>query len=343
MKLRSIAAAVALAVGCGNAAAVVLTPNTAGGSELVFFMANITESDFGMPGGTTSYSHDLGIQIGSFNANVSHAWQLAPSFNIFKDPARYGDIDTSGCGTENGLICSFGTPDFDNGIGPGTNLWWGVVGADSTAPGSAKVMTTYGLFNDLLSGTDGDGDLLTAPAITSSQIVASANRLNDAWTDDGITGPPPDNRYELNSIPGHAGIENGARLIKAEDYLIDPNGNLLPANLTEEGLLYANGGSNLYRSDVFGFLGDTQLNIRADPFEQVPMYLFTEGAGVEGTSELQPGTWYIRWTDNVLVYEVAGSEVPDPVPAPVPLPAAVWLLGSALMGMAAIGRRKPAA
>jgi len=325
--------ALSMALATIDAGATIALPSSPGGSELVFFMADITEGNVSAPGGTTSFSQDLGVRVGDFDARVSQAFNLDPAFAIFRDPARY-DPD---CGALTAQFCG-AAPDFDNRelfTGP-PNLWWGVLGAEATASDS-RLMTTYALNNDLFSPTDGDGDPLTPPALEAGQIAAAVARLEVAWADNPDNSGP-NNRLELNSLQGHATAENGAHLILIETLLLDPSS--LFGGFTEEGLLYANGARNLYLgSDPFEpGNGTTDLGIRSDPFEQVPMYLFSEvgGAGDALGNDDGAGLWYIDWDHLRLIYEAPGS----PVPAPVPVPATVWLLGSALLGISVRTRRR---
>lgn len=59
--------------------------------------------------------------------------------------------------------------------------------------------------------------------------------------------------------------------------------------------------------------------------------------------EKYPGVWKLT-SAGTLTYTVDGIDPgpgpgPDPIPGPVPVPAAVWLLGSALLGVAGVSRR----
>jgi hypothetical protein len=343
MKLRLLTAGIALAIGGGNAAATVITPSTAGGSELVFFIADRVDAQLQPTGGTTSYSQDLGVQIGNFNPFVSQSWQLSSSFAIFKDPNRY-DPTGSLCAFSTGQICG-AAPDFDtrtHNIPPVENLWWGVIGADTTTAGDAQFMTTWAIYNDFLSFTDGDFDVLTPPNFDPNQIASAANRLDTSWTDDGVsTGG---NGYELNSVPGHASAVNGSQLVKLEELYNDPND--FSSGFSPAGLPYINGSQEIGHADevdLTSFGTATELNVRADIFEAVPMYLFSELSGAElqggltDDSSAAKGVWYIDWDNLWLVYSYEGT-----VAAPVPVPAAVWLLGSALLGLVGISRRRAA-
>ncbi len=334
MKLRLLAAGIALALGGGHAAATVITPGTAGGSELVFFISDITAPDTGDAiGGSTSYSQDLGITMSQFNPTQSYAFQLSSAFNIYKDPSRYDPTFLSSAPLIQGVAPDFGPPrpaPFSSGI---FHLNWGVQAADSNA---GSLMTTYAAFND-----QNVFDPLIAPTVTNAQVAASANRLNEAWTADGTN-----DRHELNTLPGHLGPGNGSQLLKLDDFLNDPNDTTSGIINDPAILAYTNGATNYYMgTDVLlTGAGEPILNPRAELFELVPMYLFTQSGGTDADATIQGdgtdvGLWYIDFENNWLVYEFPGS----PVPAPVPVPAAVWLLGSALLGMVGISRRRAAA
>lgn len=211
---------------------------------------------------------------------------------------------------------------------------WGVLAADSNA---GSLLATYAAFND-----QNVFDPLIPPTVSNAQITASANRLNEAWTPDGtILGGV--NAHELNTLPGHAGATNGSQLLKLDDFLNDPNDVTSGLINDPASLAFINGATNYYMgTDTLD--GDVVLNPRAELFELVPMYLFTQSGGTDADATIQGdgtdvGLWYIDFDNNWLVYEFPGS----PVPAPVPVPAAVWLLGSALLGMVGISRRRAAA
>ncbi len=48
--------------------------------------------------------------------------------------------------------------------------------------------------------------------------------------------------------------------------------------------------------------------------------------------------WGVSLAKSVL--SIDGAPLPDPNPNPVPLPAAVWLFGTAILGLVGFGRRK---
>lgn len=340
MKLRLLTAGIALALGGGNAAATVITPSTAGGSELVFFISDITASDTGdAVGGSTSYSQDLGITMSQFNPTQSYAFQLSSAFNIFKDPSRYDETGLSFAPRIQGAAPDFGPPRPDPFSSAIFHLNWGVLAADSNA---GSLMATYSAINEFVTG---DGDPFTAPTVSNTQITTAANRLNEAWTADGtVIGGT--NEHELNTLPGHAGATNGSQLLKQEDRLNDPN-DVTSGTINDPAILaYTNGANNYYMgTDTLdaSCVDCAQLNPRAELFELVPMYLFTQSGGTDADATIlgdgtEVGLWYIDYENNWLVYEFPGS----PVPAPVPVPAAVWLLGSALLGMVGISRRRAA-
>ena len=51
--------------------------------------------------------------------------------------------------------------------------------------------------------------------------------------------------------------------------------------------------------------------------------------------------WGVSLAKSVL--SIDGATLPDPNPNPIPVPAAVWLFGTALLGLFGFGRRKKSA
>lgn len=92
---------------------------------------------------------------------------------------------------------------------------------------------------------------------------------------------------------------------------------------------WASGWSNSFPGTVSAALG-----------EQLDMYRYganaTEDPTTPASFEKYPGKWTLT-AAGLLTYTVGNTPPPPP---PVPVPAAVWLLGSALLGLAGIARRK---
>jgi hypothetical protein len=323
----------------GDAAALVLTPNSSGGSELVFFVGGGA-----LEGRTTGYSLDLGVQLSQFNGAVSQSWALGAGFSIFLDPNRYDNfsVDENGIQGCNGFtaptIC--GAPDLSDPQHPDFGfgvVQWGVIAADS-ASGSSAVLTTWGFDNDFNSTNDGDGDLFTAPVSDDGVVSGSAQVLESRWADDGAN-----QQVRLNERPGHANAGNGEDNYRYEDGFTDPQGNLSNPGgsslndpngsnpVTAQGQLNNQSRNNFFGPGLFdgagvGGAGDL-LNFApaVDMNDAVPMYLFREGvANAEAMGDGQNiGLWFIDYERLELRYVVNGSSA-------VPLPAAAYLFIAAL-------------
>lgn len=318
MTIKPITAAVALALASGNAAATVILPNTAGGSELVFYVSDAQDA-------TTGYSLDLGIKMGSFNFTQSQAFNLGQGFvTNFLGSSRYDVGSTGSCGAGFNKMCAE-PPTLPSGPFPGVDIVsWGVVAADTTNGSADKLLMTWSDPN----GVGNMGDPFDNTAVDNQAINFGANRVLEAWQpatgEVAGGGPGGPGQTQLNERPGHANAANGSDTALAETFT--------QADLNGIGAIM---GANLFDGSV--------LDIRASLDEQLPMFLFTEAAGAPTVEQqnlvgTEFGKWYIDFANNRLIYEAVGSAVPPP--NAVPVPAAAWLLGSALLGMAGMRRRR---
>jgi hypothetical protein len=273
MKLKHIAAGVAMAFAAGSAnAAFTLGNDPANGSSLfVVAWANV--------GGTIeSYARNLGAFL-STTLNQSNpadintatapntAWQT-PGFTF----TNSGDTLFTGTFGSGGSLIT------------GDTIHWGVFAVDSlSSPVPAQVVYTT-----------------NSPAATAGTNTSTASSASNVSTNYLTALNPPGPCSGLSCVVTGNGQNSGAG----------------PAFSSQ---LFA---ANNPFSTAFNSALDFWYNRT------------TSGIGSASASRQEfAGTWDLM-NDGTVVYSVAGGT------APVPLPGAVWLLGSGLLGLATIARRR---
>lgn len=349
MKLKAIAAAAGLAAAV-NAQALVTTPATTGGSEFIFMISN------GLDGSEhkTAYILDLGVTRASFNFTQPQSWTLATTFtNVFLNASEW-DEDGS-CTVGNGLICG-DRPTADSGWFSSV-LGWGVIAAELDGSGDSWVLSTYSATNNSTLLPDGVtpgfiDEGLGDPVYTGASVLNDAIQMPD---DDPGTAGTQDVQRQINEIPNHSSAGNNSALVEING-VNTGSGAITSLQLNNAGAVgnsaerqrYGGNAMNNYMAtrlfDGFGAQASV-LRPSATTDEIVTMYLFEEGFNTTGEIVGVPvGYWYL---------DFSGIDSTNPAPGtfnspagnvilryqPVPVPAAVWLLASALVGMAGISRR----
>ncbi len=183
--------------------------------------------------------------------------------------------------------------------------YWNVLALDSVEAGTGTDSATYGRRVQSTSGTG-------APAITALGQIGTQNTAVGAWVDNLI-----------NNTATHDSVANGESVVPVAD------------GTSFDVLTTASGGISGSNSLVGG-LGDT-----------LAYYLYTETGTVNSSpfgttfnadsfSSVLLGAWTLA-SDGTLSFNGSNVGVPE-----VPVPAAVWLFGSALIGLVGAGRRKAA-
>lgn len=310
-----------LALAGTNTTAAVIQPSAVTGSELVFEVGLFDNWNFG-------YTKDLGITLGDFLAtqNTSQSWALGPKFAGIFNQTLY-DTYLPGETAPNKSSGSWVVPGY-------ASLSWQVFGAQSGA--TNRVLTTWG---KALGSTGVSANKPQGP-FANADVINTADTLN-TYFGPAFAGTPPQFASTMNERAGHAGATDGDDFITADEWFINGNTNGTPQ---------AYNGLMQLQDPPFKAVDQGLDDGSGDPLlggptltDVVPAYLFTAGAGTNvnpntGLAAL-PGTWRIDLDNRWLQYCVNGQCV---APAAVPVPAAVWLFGSALLGIAGMGRRRGA-
>lgn len=327
MQSRLMAAALA-SLAVHNAQAFVTTPATDGGSELIFAISSSSNSAF-------SYTHDLGVTVSGFNPAQSYAFTLSSSFNEFLKPSNYDP----GFSNDEDLIQG-APPDPLAGFAQ-ADVRWGVVGAELSS-GASRILSTWSSLYNL----DEDSDPTTPPTFTdlgTGDPVVGAAQVMQQMIAANPTDPGGDKR-NVNELPGHSAPGDGFNLTTAATIASDATYQGSAAYNFQAAFFF----SGQDYATLFGPAAGMDAGF-AQAGEIVTMYMFNEGfdgnsqiVGVGQGNGFGLGQWFLDYsgvdlsdpenpTGNVVLrYQV------------VPVPAAVWLLGSALLGLLGVSRRRVA-
>ena len=155
-------------------------------------------------------------------------------------------------------------------------------------------------------------------------VAFPGNNINS--TDQGVVLT----RNLANGVNAGMGPANGNNLANNSSYYYDGTGGEYAANN------YYVGGINTYLANVTGWatVGNA-IDNAGTAANETTMSMYYNVAVDFNTSESQLRKGAGQWTSNngVFTYAVAG-------PVVVPVPAAVWLLGSGLIGLVGVARRR---
>jgi hypothetical protein len=192
------------------------------------------------------------------------------------------------------------------GTGSVLQLNFGVIPGFSSLFTSANIGTTDYMVTSALSGGAG----------TEAAAVTSATTPVTAYS--GLNGL-------ISNVQGEIAAWAGDPSVASSGYATNTDGK--PAWSVQTGLLKS---GNLISGQQFGGAVGTSLNFYN--LTTTTNHKETNSPYANATGD---GFWFLS-TSGDLTYNIASSGGT----APVPLPAAVWLLGSGLLGMAGIGRRR---
>lgn len=192
------------------------------------------------------------------------------------------------------------------GTGNVLQLNFGVIPGFSSLFTSANIGTTDYMVTSALSGGAG----------TEAAAVTSATTPVTAYS--GLNGL-------ISNVQGEIAAWAGDPSVASSGYATNTDGK--PAWSVQTGLLKS---GNLISGQQFGGAVGTSLNFYN--LTTTTNHKETNSPYANATGD---GFWFLS-TSGDLTYNIASSGGT----APVPLPAAVWLLGSGLLGMAGIGRRR---
>ena len=154
---------------------------------------------------------------------------------------------------------------------------------------------------------------------------------------------------EITSVPpGTAGVTNGSSETNASGTHVGINGNYSD----KWDIIYPTGALiNVVSSNSFSSF-DVLYSLNGSAFASASAFIVSNGAGGYsigpfGIGSFSPLQLIFNGTASGGSYSVnvvsgGGAVVTPPNPSNVPVPAAVWLFGSALMGLVGVSRRKKA-
>lgn len=245
---------------------------------------------------------------------------------------------------------AFGAIDDDNALAPwtgdgGGELFLAVVDRGGAAPKSfvldLGVTALNFLSNPSSSMTFNNPTIASFLAgnsgLVSWSVAAADNRdAQTSFTDFGYLTTSSTPMTLANSPAGFAGISGAMSRIGT--YLLTVNNgdaNVGANNSYNFGSADPGFYDTGWQTSVSGWDGGTHGTETGLDSSMAFYYVNLDPA--DGTAEtlkpnLMPGSWMLS-SNGVLTYSAG--------PAPVPVPAAVWLLGSALVGLVGIARRRP--
>lgn len=205
-----------------------------------------------------------------------------------------------------GNLTPAGAP-FTTAVNPATNvgnvaqLNFGVIPGFSSLFTSANLATTDYMVTAATSGGAGQEGAEVTSTSTPVTAYSAVNGL-------------------VSNVQGQIAAWQGAPTASTAGYVTDTTGS--PA-YSVQGTSGSLAGGQLVSGQQFGGSVGQSLNF----------YNMTTTSAHKAVNTAYSGFWYLS-TSGDLTYNVVSSS------APVPLPAAVWLLGSGLLGMAGIARRR---
>jgi hypothetical protein len=176
--------------------------------------------------------------------------------------------------------------------------------------------------------------LLNNPGGTVRWNMAAAyNNYGDNYDDLGyLTTAPSAPIANVNTLTGWAGLSDA--LMRIDNYTNSINAEIGANN----SLLVTSASSNAYHDLYWGDTWHTSGHSTEGGLgDSLGFYWVASNYSVDGDGSSSRvveflGTWTLA-TDGTLTYSVAPASV-------IPVPAAVWLLGSALVGLVGVARRK---
>ena len=200
----------------------------------------------------------------------------------------------------------------------------------ASAPASAMVL-------DVIDATDGQADTYFVPA-PGMEFDDPYFRFADMDTDPAVF-EPGDWGWQHNAIGGPFttatlgisafDVDNPSSFPGTVDDEIDEIQLFNNQTMAWETIGILDGTTNSFSYTTFA--------LGASWFDEIASGLMVQIL----IDQLDTGFWGVSLAKSVL--SIDGAPLPDPNPSPVPVPAAVWLFGSALLGLIGYGRRKKTA
>ncbi|HET6421326.1 MAG TPA: VPLPA-CTERM sorting domain-containing protein [Geobacteraceae bacterium] len=171
---------------------------------------------------------------------------------------------------------------------------------------------------------------LTVAFVSSSEAATFTVNANPLWTDTGID--LNGKAYKISGALGTWSWEGGV--------ITDANGTTV--SVSDTSYLNDEWIRNGQHGQLIGFVGDANLDPNANPrqISQGDIRLFAIGTGSVTLSGLTGRLW-LGMNDDFSSFNTGDNSGSVTVSvAPVPVPAAFWLLGSALLCLVGIRRKR---